>query len=56
MPIDESKLVTLGSLKGAISRTKTEYLAAIAASGHAKFQKVDAVPSPRRPRKMSCTW
>ncbi len=46
MPIDESKLVTLGSLKGAISRTKTEYLAAIAASGHAKFQKVDAVPEP----------
>ena len=46
MPIDESKLVTLGSLKGAITRTKTEYLAAIAASGHAKFQKVDAVPEP----------
>lgn len=44
MPIDESKLVTLGSLKEAISRTKAEYLAAIAASGHAKFQKVAAVP------------
>ena len=46
MPIDESKLVTLGSLKGAISRTKTEYLAAIAASGHGKFKKVAAVPEP----------
>ena len=36
--------VSLGILKDSLTRAKTEWLAAIAKTGHAKFQKVDAVP------------
>ena len=36
--------VNLGILKDSLTRAKTEWLAAIAKTGHAKFQKVDAVP------------
>lgn len=46
MAYDPTKLVTLKNLKDATTRIKTEYLAAIAASGHAIFQKADAVPDP----------
>ena len=38
--------VNLGVLKDSLTRAKTEWLAAIAKTGHAKFQKVDAVPEP----------
>lgn len=37
MAYDPTKLVTLKNLKDATTRIKTEYLAAIAASGHAIF-------------------
>ena len=36
--------VSLGILKDSLTRAKTEWLAAISKSGHAKYQKVDAVP------------
>ena len=36
--------VNLGVLKNSLTRAKTEWLAAISKSGHAKYQKVDAVP------------
>ena len=38
--------VNLGVLKNSLTRAKTEWLAAIAKTGHAKFQKVDTVPEP----------
>ena len=38
--------VNLGVLKDSLTRAKTEWLAAIAKTGHGKFQKVDAVPEP----------
>lgn len=44
MAYDPTKLVTLKNLKDTASRIKTEYLAAIAASGHAIFQKAETVP------------
>lgn len=44
MAYDPNKLVNLQHLKTVVARVKTEYLAAIAASGHAIFQKADAVP------------
>ena len=44
MAYDPTKLVTLKNLKDTATRIKTEYLAAIAASGHAVFQKADAIP------------
>lgn len=44
MAYDPAKLVNLQHLKDTATRVKAEYLAAIAASGHASFQKVDAVP------------
>ena len=36
--------VNLGVLKNSLTRAKTEWLAAIAKTGHASFQKVNAVP------------
>lgn len=45
MAYDPTKLVTLKNLKDTASRIKTEYLAAIAASGHAIFQKAETVPN-----------
>lgn len=47
MPYNGTNLVTLQSLKDAIVRIKTEYLAAIAATGHASFKKVDTLPEPQ---------
>ena len=44
MAYDPKGLVTLQTLKEAISRTKQEYLEAISEAGHATFKKVDAVP------------
>ena len=46
MAYDTSKLVDVGTLKQTVSRIKTEYLAAIAQSGHAMFRKVDTIPTP----------
>lgn len=46
MAYDPTKLVTLKELKSTASRIKTEFLAAIAESGHAIFQKADTVPAP----------
>lgn len=46
MAYDPTKLVSLKNLKDTATRIKTEFLAAIAASGHAIFQKADAVPTP----------
>ena len=38
--------VNLGVLKNSLTRAKTEWLAAIAKTGHAQYKKVDAVPEP----------
>ena len=46
MAYDPTKLVSLKNLKDTATRIKTEFLAAIAASGHAIFQKAAAVPTP----------
>lgn len=46
MAYDPTKLVSLKNLKDTATRIKTEFLAAIAASGHAIFQKANAVPDP----------
>ena len=46
MAYDPTKLVSLKNLKDTATRIKTEFLAVIAASGHAIFQKADAVPTP----------
>ncbi|MGN9096400.1 hypothetical protein [Flintibacter porci] len=45
MAYDPTKLVTLKNLKDTATRIKTEYLAAIAASGHAIFQKAETIPT-----------
>lgn len=45
MAYDPTKLVTLKNLKDTATRIKVEYLAAIAASGHAIFQKAETVPT-----------
>ena len=46
MAYDPSKLVNLQTLKESITRVKQEYLESIAQSGHAIFQKAEAVPDP----------
>ena len=51
MAYDPTKLVSLKNLKDTATRIKTEFLAAIAASGHAIFQKADAVPTPETAQK-----
>ena len=44
MAYESDKIVTLESLKSAASKIKSEYLEAIAKTGHARFQKVESVP------------
>lgn len=41
-----SAVLTLDGFKTAMTRVKTETLAAISKSGHAQYKKVDAVPEP----------
>lgn len=45
MAYDESKLVTIQTLKETVTRIKTEYTTSIAKSGHASFRKADKVPT-----------
>lgn len=44
MAYDETKVVNVKALKDTATRIKAEYLAAISKAGHARFQKVEAVP------------
>ena len=41
-----SAVLILDGFKTAMTRVKTETLAAISKSGHAQYKKVDAVPEP----------
>ncbi|MCD8011663.1 MAG: hypothetical protein LUG99_00525 [Lachnospiraceae bacterium] len=44
MAYNTASHVSVQNLKDALTRVKTEYLAAISKTGHATFQKADAVP------------
>lgn len=44
MAYSETAIIDVGALKSSLNRVKQTILAEISKSGHAKFQKVDAVP------------
>lgn len=51
MDYDGKKVVSVQNLKDAVTRIKTEYMAAISKSGQALFEKADEIPTPETARE-----